>query len=88
MSADAGQPVDGSRLLLFFGVRLGCFASVVRRMLMVAVGHVRVVCGLMDLTRFVVLGGLAVVVGGALVVFRGLLMVLDGVLHDDLRPKI
>jgi hypothetical protein len=58
------------------GVKLGGFAGVMRRVVMVPVRNVRVMSGEMMIPRFVVTRSLAVMMRGTVVVFRCLLMVL------------
>jgi hypothetical protein len=52
-----------------FDVQLGCLRRVVRRVVMMAVGRVRVMCGEMMIPRFVMPRGFTVMMRGAFVMF-------------------
>jgi hypothetical protein len=59
-----------------FDVQLGCLRGVVGRMVMMAVGRVRVVCGEMMIPRFVMPRGFTVMMRGAFVMFCRTIVVL------------
>jgi ubiquinone/menaquinone biosynthesis C-methylase UbiE len=69
---------------------LARFLGVVRRVRVVAVGHVRVVAGFLVLTVLIMLGGFLVVLGGVLVVLGGFPVVLSALMlcHWDLRGRM
>jgi hypothetical protein len=63
-------------LAIVFEVELRCFARVVRRVLVVTVGEVRVMPGRFRVARFVMLRRFVVVAGSMLVMLSGAPMVL------------
>ncbi len=61
---------------MLLSVGLGALGLVVLRLLLMAMGHMRVMGSLFVIARFVMLGGFTVVLGGMLMMISGLLVML------------
>ncbi|HYB53565.1 MAG TPA: hypothetical protein VEG84_06845 [Thermoanaerobaculia bacterium] len=69
-------------------MRLGGLTRVVRGVLMVRMGDVRVMRRLVLIARFVVPRRFPMMAGGVFVVLRGFVMVFDSVFHRSLPSKL
>jgi hypothetical protein len=69
-----------------FDVGLGCFRGVMSCMLMVAMGHMRVMCCSLVLSGFMVTGGFSVVTSRVFVMLCCLVMMIYGLLGHSFPP--
>lgn len=62
---------------MMFGMELARLSSMMGGMRVVALCHVGVVAGLLDIVVLMVLGGMTMVLGGLLMMMSGLVVVFD-----------
>ena len=73
-------------LSVVLDVGLGCFGGMMGCMLMVAMGHLRVMCRGLVLSGFMVAGGFSVVTSRVFVVFRCLVMMVCCLCRHSFPP--
>jgi hypothetical protein len=78
--------VRGVGLGVVFDVGLGCFRGVMGCMLMMTMGHVRMMCCCLVLSGFMVAGGFSVVTSRVFVMLCCLVMMFYGLLGHNFPP--